>query len=149
MNSTSFSIDADSFRRILTRNVALPLGVGVLGVVLFVGLIGYLLHVLNWVEHTDQVIARSNENLRQSVECESSLRGFLLSGDEAFLEGYQETAPRLLGGLQALRELIRDNPVQSERLARIEAAQTRWLQMTDPLIEARRANQDILSLIHI
>ncbi|MDV3443995.1 CHASE3 domain-containing protein, partial [Pseudomonas otitidis] len=36
---------------------------------------------------------------RQSVECESSLRGFLLSGDEAFLEGYQETAPRLLGGL--------------------------------------------------
>jgi CheY-like chemotaxis protein/signal transduction histidine kinase len=147
MNSTSFSIDADSFRRILTRNVALPLGVGVLGVVLFVGLIGYLLYVLNWVEHTDQVIARSNESLRQSVDCESSLRGFLLSGDEEYLEGYLETAPRLLAGLQALRELTSDNAVQSERMARIEASQVRWLKMTEPLIEARRANQDVSAFI--
>ena len=53
------SVDPQSFRRGLTRNLALPLGVGLAGAALFVLLTFYLLHVIGLVEHTDQVLRKA------------------------------------------------------------------------------------------
>ena len=39
-------IDNTQFRRILSRNVAMPLGVGILSAVVFVAIIVYLISVL-------------------------------------------------------------------------------------------------------
>lgn len=50
------SVDERSFRKLLSRNVGLPLGVGVLSAVLFVVMISYLLSVIQWLQHTDRVI---------------------------------------------------------------------------------------------
>ena len=44
---TGPSIDNSEFRRILTRNVALPLGLSVITAIVFVGIIAYLISVLN------------------------------------------------------------------------------------------------------
>ena len=78
------AIDQQKFRRILTRNIAVPLGVGVLSVALFIGLIFYLLSVLNWVEHSEHVIGNVNEISKLNSDMESGVRGFLITGDEAF-----------------------------------------------------------------
>ena len=80
------SIDEKSFRNLLSRNVALPLGVGVLSAVFFVVLITYLLSVIQWVEHTDRVINNLNESSKLTVDLETGMRGFLITGDEHFLE---------------------------------------------------------------
>jgi hypothetical protein len=58
MTGTS-SIDNTQFRRILSRNVAMPLGMGVLSALVFVGIIAYLINVLSWVEHSEQVIGQA------------------------------------------------------------------------------------------
>jgi uncharacterized integral membrane protein len=58
---TGTSLDNTQFRRILTRNVALPLGMGVLSAAVFVAIIAYLINVLNWVEHSQEVIGKANE----------------------------------------------------------------------------------------
>ena len=58
------SIDSDQFRRILSRNVAMPLGMGVLSALVFVGIIAYLINVLSWVEHSERVIGRGLEENR-------------------------------------------------------------------------------------
>ncbi|RYF39247.1 MAG: hypothetical protein EOO27_49495, partial [Comamonadaceae bacterium] len=57
----SASIAQDNFRRILARNIGVPLGVGALSAAVFVGLIFYLLSALNWVEHTERTIGQANE----------------------------------------------------------------------------------------
>jgi hypothetical protein len=50
---TSNPNDPGTFRRILVRNVTLPLAVGLLSAVLFISLIAYLIQAQGWVEHTD------------------------------------------------------------------------------------------------
>ncbi|MDV5859462.1 hypothetical protein QM298_00430 [Pseudomonas mendocina] len=45
-------MDEQGFRRILNRNVGLPLALGLAGALFFALLIGYLLNVVRWVEHT-------------------------------------------------------------------------------------------------
>ena len=122
MNATA-SIDERSFRRILSRNVALPIGIGVLGAALFIALIGYLLYVLSWVEHTDMVMGKANEGFRYTLERESSLRGYLIAGDDEFLDPFEEATPRLESRMEELAELVGDNPVQLEKVRRIEAMQ--------------------------
>jgi len=61
------SVDEQSFRKLLTRNISLPLGMGVLSAVFFVALITYLLSVIQWVQHTDRVINNFNEAARLTI----------------------------------------------------------------------------------
>ena len=58
------SIDERSFRKLLSRNVGLPLAVGVLSAALFVVMVSYLLSVIRWVEHSDRVISNANDAVR-------------------------------------------------------------------------------------
>jgi CHASE3 domain sensor protein len=54
--------------------------------VFFVSVIMYLLSAIQWVEHTDRVINNANEAVKLTVDLETGMRGFLLSGDEQFLD---------------------------------------------------------------
>lgn len=68
--TSSSSVDEQGFRKLLSRNVSLPLGMGVLSAVFFVSLITYLLSVIQWLEHTDRVINNANEALTLTVDLE-------------------------------------------------------------------------------
>jgi signal transduction histidine kinase/DNA-binding response OmpR family regulator/CHASE3 domain sensor protein len=141
------SIDSDQFRRILSRNVAMPLGMGVLSALVFVGLIAYLINVLSWVEHSERVIGRANEVSRLSADMEASMRGYLLSGDEDFLTPYLAARPRMEGELKNLARLVDDNPVQSERIERVRAAQQDWQAFAEEMIARRGKNNDFIDTI--
>ena len=65
------AIDPKEFQRVLSRNVKLPLIGGLIGAVVFVGLIFYLLSVISWVEHTDRVTREASELQRLSVDLAS------------------------------------------------------------------------------
>ncbi len=136
------SVDEKSFRNLLSRNVALPLGVGVLSAVFFVCLITYLLSVIQWVEHTDRVINNLNETSKLTVDLETGMRGFLISGDEHFLDPYEVAKPRIIADLRNLQELVADNPQQVDRLKRLEALQIEWNQYAQSMIEMQRTNGD-------
>ncbi|MFV3411423.1 response regulator [Pseudomonas nitroreducens] len=134
--------DESAFRRILARNMALPLGICLLGAVLFIGLILYMLDVLGWVEHTDRVISSANEMQRLSVDQESGLRGFLITGDPRFLEPLEQARPRINAGLKGLADLVADNPPQVERVQRLTSMQDEWMTFAQQMIEQRRSGQD-------
>ncbi|WP_198972054.1 response regulator [Xylophilus sp. ASV27] len=138
MNSNA-TVDTESFRRILSRNLWLPLGIGLAGAGLFVGLILYLMYVMSWVEHTDRVIARAHELATLSSDRETSLRGYLLAGDERYLEPYEAARTRIPQRMKELQELVSDNPVQVDRLTRISGLLQEWERYAQRLIEARRA----------
>ncbi|HEY3596783.1 MAG TPA: response regulator, partial [Paraburkholderia sp.] len=145
--ATVATVDRANFRRIIRRNIALPLAVGLATVAVFVALIAYLVSTMNWVEHSERVIGDANEMLRLAVDRESAVRGFLITGDETFLAPYQVGQPRFQTQLAELMTLVSDNPSQVEQLRRIEAVQARWDSFAQQMIDARRKHQDITAPI--
>ncbi|WP_109476536.1 response regulator [Paraburkholderia sp. C35] len=136
------AVDQISFRRIIRRNIALPLALGVITMALFVALIAYLVNTMSWVEHSERVIGNANEMLRLAVDRESALRGFLITGDENFLAPYQLGQPRFETEINTLMQLVSDNPSQVEQLKRIRGVQQRWDQFAQEMIDLRRRNLD-------
>ncbi|TWR88165.1 response regulator [Pseudomonas saxonica] len=136
------SIDERSFRKLLSRNVGLPLAVGVLSAVLFVVMISYLLSVIRWVEHSDRVISNANEAARLTVDLETGMRGYLITGDEHFLDPYVVAKPQIVAQLQSLQELVSDNPQQVDRLKRLEALQREWALYAQSMVDLSRQNGD-------
>jgi Predicted periplasmic ligand-binding sensor domain len=136
------SIDQQSFRKLLSRNIGLPLGVGLLGAVAFVAVINYLLSAMQWVEHTDRVIGNANETVKLSIDMETGMRGFLITGDERFLDPYEVAKPKILGSLQSLRAMVEDNPQQVDRIDRLMALQQAWNDFGNQMITLRRNQGD-------
>ncbi|MRV75806.1 GAF domain-containing protein, partial [Duganella sp. FT92W] len=136
--------DDRSFRRILNRNITLPLVAGVVNVAVFIGLLLYLLNVLSWVEHSERTIAQANEIGKLASDMESGMRGFLLTGDEDFLASYQLSRPRLQTGLVELKKLVEDNPPQASRVATIAAQHQQWERFAQLVIDLRRSGGDYL-----
>jgi signal transduction histidine kinase/DNA-binding response OmpR family regulator/CHASE3 domain sensor protein len=144
---TGTSIDSDKFRRILNRNVRLPLGMGMLSALVFVGIIAYLINILSWVEHSEHVIGRANEVSRMSADMEASMRGYLLSGEDAFLGPYLASKPRIDGDLLGLERLVEDNDLQRQRVEHIRAAQKAWLGFAQEVIGRRNQNESFVEII--
>ncbi|WP_122438046.1 response regulator [Pseudomonas viridiflava] len=141
MNRTSV-IDEQRFRKLLGRNVGLPLGVGVLSAVFFILLISYLLSAIQWVEHTDRVINNTNRSMKLSIDMETGMRGFLLTGDQHFLDPYEVAKPLLTAELQGLQALVEDNPTQLDRFRRLLTLQEEWNVFALEMIKLRRENGD-------
>jgi signal transduction histidine kinase/DNA-binding response OmpR family regulator len=72
-----------------------------------------------WVRHTYEVM-EAQRRLQDDVQtAETGQRGYLITGDPAFLKGYQSFAARVPGDLKAFRDLTGDNPVQQRRADRL------------------------------
>ncbi|MDM0109022.1 response regulator [Variovorax sp. J22R24] len=140
--NTPAAIDPEDFQRLLSRNLKLPLAGGVIGAVVFVALIVYLLSVIGWVEHTDRVTRAASEVQRRSIDLETGMRGFLITGDESFLEPYESNLPKIRNDLGALKTLVADNRAQVDRVDRIAALQETWNQFAREMIDLRRSGGD-------
>jgi CheY-like chemotaxis protein/signal transduction histidine kinase/CHASE3 domain sensor protein len=132
------SIEQDNFKKILSRNISLPLGIGALSAALFVGLILYLLSTLSWVDHTQRVISNANEVAKLTSDMETGLRGFLITGDESFLQPYDIAKSRIQRDIAALAELVSDSRPQAERMKRVGGLQLRWTEFAQQTIQAKR-----------
>ncbi|HEX5126016.1 MAG TPA: response regulator [Rhodocyclaceae bacterium] len=141
------STDKAAFQRVLTRNLMLPLFVGVVSAAVFVGLIIYLLSVLDWVDHTQRVISKANELTTLTIDMETGIRGFLITGQEDFRRPYTLGKPQFVTALPALMELVQDNQPQVDRLRRIQALQAQWEDFSQQLIDARGKNQSYEDII--
>ena len=132
--------DTQNFSRILTRNVALPLGLGMLSAALFIALILYLLGAMRWVEHTDRVLAKAYATQNLDLNLESGARGFLLGGDERYLEDHEALKTSLNAEIEQLKTMVGDNPSQVDRLGVIQKLQAEWNAAAQAAIERRRAD---------
>ncbi|GGM20414.1 two-component system sensor histidine kinase/response regulator [Pseudomonas asuensis] len=137
-------VDQQSFRRILSRNLTLPLGIGFLTSAFFVAIVYYLLSVNQWIEHTDRVISSSNNIFRLVVDLETGMRGYLLSDDPVFLEPYQRALPTVQNQLDELKAQVSDNEVQLRRLERIESLHRSWREYATRMIALNQQNGDFM-----
>ncbi|CAI8724259.1 Histidine kinase [Pseudomonas sp. IT-196MI5] len=141
------TVDEQRFRKLLSRNIGLPLGLGLISAVFFVSLISYLLSTIQWVQHTDRVINNANEALKLTVDLETGMRGFLLSGDEHFLDPYETAKPQIAVALNTLLELTADNPLQTDRVLRLQALQLEWASYAQSMIDLQRSSGDYRAVV--
>ncbi|NIA72326.1 HAMP domain-containing protein [Pelagibius litoralis] len=94
---------------------------------------------LKWVEHTYQVIAKAQDVLAAAVDMETGMRGFLLAGQEQFLEPYTGGAERFNALVTELQETVSDNPAQVTLLGEIQQNIDAWVaDVVEPTIALRR-----------
>ncbi|HEU4630513.1 MAG TPA: methyl-accepting chemotaxis protein [Gemmatimonadaceae bacterium] len=93
-----------------------------------------------WTRHSYTVIDAAHEALAALVDMETGYRGFLITGDDAFLDPYTEGASTYRAKLTELQTLTADNPAQVARWRDLEARAAAWQrEVTEPGIALRRA----------
>ena len=112
-------LDQERFRALLRRTVAFPF----VAALILAGATLWAAYDLNasmqWVDHTDQVIGQSRRLLKLTVDMETGERGFLVTGNDAFLQPYQEASKEIDSEYQKLYLLVADDPSQQQRLERL------------------------------
>ncbi|MDO9113652.1 MAG: response regulator [Polaromonas sp.] len=136
------AIHQENFRRILTRNISLPLGVGAFSAAVFVGLIFYLLSALGGVEQAERAISSANQIAKLGADMEASMSGYLVTGEEPLLQPFEIGKPRIAAETATLAGLVRDNQDQVSRLRRIAALQTQWNEFAQAIVDLRRKDLD-------
>jgi signal transduction histidine kinase len=94
-----------------------------------------------WVEHTWQVINQVERIMGSAKDAETGSRGFLLTGDEAYLAPYVSGTRELPVEIEAFRKLTSDNPVQQQRITEMEAVLEQRLALLAQGV-AKRRSQD-------
>ena len=75
-----------------------------------------------WVTHTHEVLEHIASVLSLLKDAETGQRGYLITGEEPFLEPYRTGSGDLLNVVKELRKLTADNPAQQKRIDSIESS---------------------------
>jgi signal transduction histidine kinase len=74
-----------------------------------------------WVEHTWKVINETETIMGSAKDAETGNRGYLITGDEAYLQPYNQAIHDLPIEIATFRSLTSDNPHQQQRINQLEA----------------------------
>jgi len=103
-----------------------------------------------WQKHTHEVLRTLDETVARVVDAETGQRGYLLTGDEAYLKPYRAAIKDLDQITGQLKHLTSDNPNQQNRIQAMEPLLEKKLSELQRTIDIRReeglaaANQVVL-----
>ncbi len=108
-----------------------------------VGIVSYLSVVrLNEnaarVERTHEVLSSLELLLAAATDSETAERGYVITGDESYLEPYRDAGAVIDGQTRRLRELTADDRAQQQRLESVVALVTDRLAILRAVIELRK-----------
>lgn len=103
-------------------NLAFALAVGVLLAIAAASYqsVSSLAETGEWIGHTHEVLAAIDAVTSAATTAETGTRGYVLTGEERFLETFEAGARSVETAFQRLRELTADNAAAQRRLDRIE-----------------------------
>ncbi len=73
-----------------------------------------------WVTHTDQVLQKLDDLQISMADAETGQRGYILTGEDSYLDPYRSALLQVPQNVSAVRELTADNPKQQRSLDRLE-----------------------------
>ena len=124
------------------RKLALGFALAALTLVA-IGISGYrstthLIENEQWVTHTHEVRTKLADLISFLKDAETGQRGFVITGDEKFLEPYRTALPEITKTFADVRNLTADNDGQQQRLMSLQPLVDAKLAETEHVIEARR-----------
>jgi methyl-accepting chemotaxis protein len=126
--------------------VATKLGLGfgaVLLVLIFVITIGYynmskFSQANSWNIHTYEVMEEGGGMLTNMINMETGIRGYVVSGNENFLEPYNNGRKAFIEHFDKAKSLTSDNSNQQDRLAKILELHKEFSSVAETLIKLRK-----------
>ncbi|MFQ4142592.1 CHASE3 domain-containing protein [Chlorogloeopsis sp. ULAP02] len=134
-------ITRNIFRRRLISAIALPTVLLLLLSGVSLWQINRLLSAMQWVEHTDWVITQTYRTQKLLLDLQSGSRGYLLTGEEEFLEPYQEARLVINAAFRELNHLVSDNPSQVERVNQLQLQYQEWQKLISQAIERKNRGE--------
>ena len=80
----------------------------------------------NWRVLTTDALDTLETALDAVLDQETSVRGYLTSGDEKFLESYRKGADTFSAAIRGIKDLTADNPAQHSRLDELDELAKKW-----------------------
>ncbi len=126
--------------------VSTKLGLGfgaVMLVLIFVITIGYynmsrFSQANSWNVHTYEVMGEGSGMLTNMINMETGIRGYVVSGNENFLEPYNNGRKAFIEHFDKAKLLTSDNPSQQDRLAKILELHKEFSSVGETLIKLRK-----------
>ncbi len=112
--------------QLIAVNVLLLAFLCVIAVVMYRATTG-LIENTGWVTHTSTVISHANALGKTMVDMETGQRGFMLTGNENFLEPFVDGKMAFVQTIEKTMDLVADNPPQVKRLESIRQLKEHWL----------------------
>ena len=91
-----------------------------------------------WVRHTHDVLENLQDLLSAMQAAESSYRGFVITGDERFLQPYRDSVARSQQEETIIRSLTVDNPVEQLHVSTLEKLADQKIRYAETVIVLRR-----------
>src|SRR5688572_11299983 len=91
-----------------------------------------------WFAKSTTVMRQGNRFQRNIVNMVSGLRGYLLSGENYFIQSYDSAAQENVQILKELQDIVPDTSAQKSALQELISLNDQWmLDFADPLIQAK------------
>jgi CHASE3 domain sensor protein len=111
----------------------LPLTVGFVLLLVIIAATGWLAYRQTsdqeWVRHTADVQHRIARVLTFLLDAETGQRGYLVTGDDSYLEPFNRAAPSVENEIDNLRAATADNETQQRRVAALRVGDERALKL--------------------
>ncbi|MGZ4809907.1 MAG: sensor histidine kinase [Thermoanaerobaculia bacterium] len=129
------------FRRTLVWALAGPVTLLAVLAVTFLLLIRWLNVEADSVEHADRVLSKAQRTQALIIDMETGVRGYLLTHEDAFLTPYRSAMRQVGPAFDEMQSLVRDNPVQSERVNALRAAFSSWQNLATRMLAPESDNE--------
>ncbi len=134
-----------SFRRLLLTSILAPVVLMIAVAAVLLWQISTLLSGFQAVELSDQVLSRITHLQKLTVDLETGIRGYLVTGSDDFLQPFNAAKPKIDSESHELMRLI-DTAVQQQYLNEINFQRTAWLVYANQQIELRKTGGDYQAL---
>lgn len=131
-------VSESEFRRSLIPGVVMPLVVLATVALGASFLIQQVVQANGRLAHTRDVISEAYQLQGHMGGMQTGVRGYLLTGDEAFLQAFNSGHGDVRRHLRALAALVEGDESQRERLEQITLTYNQWSSQANDLIQARR-----------
>ncbi|WP_426485507.1 response regulator [Flavobacterium sp. 2] len=142
MNKTVSTNMKNNFKRnLLISSLVSLLVLTISSVASFIS-IKSLLHSNFWVNHTQEVIYNLNEGSAIITEAQTSMRGYLITGDEQFVDRYNESEAKSNSYFDKLDELTVDNTSQQKQLKELRVMRANFFKYLNNQIVKKRLGKN-------
>ena len=91
------------------------------------------------IKYDSQILTLSNNIEKSILEMQAGKRGYIISGDDRYLESYYQATEQWEKDYNSLYALLKNNPEQLEKLSAIKSTIDHWIVTSgDPVIAMKR-----------
>ena len=134
MNMRNMTINANLFGGTTAVVVVM-----VISIALLYSSIESQIKTAKWVDKTHNVMSNSSELVKNMIEQEAGVYGFLATSDNAFIENFNKNKTEFESIYDRTILLVSDDPEQMQRLEKVKKAAETWVRdFAEPAIKKRK-----------